>query len=48
MGKPMRGASLEVKIRSSVLKMTSGGVEMATEYMSLNFRDENLARNRNL
>lgn len=48
MGKPVRGASLEVKVSSSVSKMTSGGVEMATEYMSLKFRDENLARNRNL
>lgn len=35
MGKPKGGASLEVKIRSSVLTMTSRGVEVATEYASL-------------
>ena len=38
MGKPTRGASLEMKIRSSVLKMTSEGAEMPIEHMSLNFR----------
>lgn len=48
MGKLMRCVSLEAKIRSSVLKMTSEGVEMPIEHMSLNFRNGNPARNRNL
>lgn len=48
MGKRKGGESLEVKIRSSVLKMTSRGVEVEIEDVSLEFRNENQPRNRNV